>query len=152
MAVRDMFRITRRTFFNPVGWIDFNTLSTQNRTIWTVLRGLFTTPRPVREETFEQAMERLKISESDVKQIAKTYRWYAITFSFLGLVVLIYAFYLLFHNATIAGFLLGLAAAALFFSQAFKFDFWSFQMRKRKLGLTYAQWKKNLIGKKGSVA
>lgn len=150
MAIRDIFKLTRKTFFNPVAWIDYNALKEYNRTIFDVLRNLFTTPQPARQETFAAAMQRMKLTDKDVKSLIKTYLLYCYIFFGLGLVLFLYAFYLLFAYGTLTGWLLGIAASALFFSQSFRYHFWSMQMQKKKLGLTFAEWKSSLLGKKGS--
>lgn len=149
MALRDLFKISRKTFFNPRAWFDYDTFRLQNETIKDVLQPTFSIPKPVREETFAQAMKRLNLTESDVKIMIRDYRRYAMLFLVLGIGVILYSFYLLFRYATFVGLLLGLASAALFFAQAFKYDFWSLQMRKRKLGLTFDDWKQSVLGKKG---
>jgi hypothetical protein len=65
---------------------------------------------------------------------------------------LFYSFFLLFHHTAFLGWFLGMATSALFFAQAFKYDFWSLQMRRRKLGLTFQDWKKSILGIKGASA
>lgn len=148
MAIRDIFKVSRKTFFNPAAWLDFNAVRAHTILVWTTLANLFTPPRPLREETFEQAMTRLHLTEPDVKSIAQTYRQYAIFFFIIGLLGFCYAFYLLFRYWTFIGFLIGLCMTALFITQAFKYDFWSLQMRKRKLGLTFEDWQKSILGSK----
>jgi intracellular multiplication protein IcmV len=148
MAIRDIFKLNRKTFFDPLGWIDHDGLKSYTRTIWDILATTFSTPRPVREESFEAAMKRLNLTAKDVKSGANLYRLTAIIFLILAIITFIYSFYLLFHRHTFPGWLLGMATTALFLSQAFKFDFWAFQMRERKLGLTYAQWSNSILGNK----
>lgn len=148
MAIRDIFKVTRKTFVNPSAWIDYESLRFQNRTIYDALKNIFTTQQPMREESFEQAMKRLGMTEEDVQYGATNYRLFAMVFLIIGLLIMFYSFYLLFQHAAFLGWLLGLSAAALFFAQAFKYDFWSLQMRRRKLGLTFTDWKKAILGDK----
>lgn len=147
MAIRDLFKLSRKTFINPGGWLDFQGLKEQNATIFSVLKSLFVTAPPAREETYEQARERLGLTEEDTQASASLYRTYALFFGLIGLVVFLYSFYLLFTKV-LMGFLLGLCVAGLFFAFAFKYDFWSFQIRQRKLGATFKDWKENLLGGK----
>jgi intracellular multiplication protein IcmV len=149
MAIRDIFKLSRKTFFNPSKWVDFDGLRSQTRTMWGILANLFAPSRSVREETFAQAQARLKLKEEDIVATTRSYQRYALIFSGLGLFAFVYAFYLLFRYFTITGWLLGLAAAALFFTQAFRFDFWAFQMHERRLGITFKEWKDRVLGKKG---
>jgi intracellular multiplication protein IcmV len=148
MAVRDAFKISRKTFFNPTAWFGVDTLKTQHNVIWRILKGLFTAPKPEREETFEEAMVRLNLTEEDIKSALVSYRYYTLIFAVLGFVMFAYSFYLLFRYGTFLGWLLGLAVTVLFFSQAFKYDFWVFQIKRRKLGATFAEWKRNFLGEK----
>lgn len=152
MAVRDIFKVRLRTFLNPSGWIDLDSLIASNRTLWDVLRGLFTRPTVVKEETFEQAMQRFGLTETDIKERIVTYRRFAILFLVLGCVLFAYSFYLLFYHATFLGWMLGIAVSALFFAQAFRYDFWSFQLKRRQLGVTFDEWKRSILGNKGPSA
>lgn len=149
MAIRDFFKLTRKTFLNPTGWLDYGTLVERNKTIWSSLKGLFIIPESTRKETFEEAMVRLNLTEEDVKSTEANYRVFALIFFILGLLVFFYSFYLVFAHGTLTGFLLGVSASGVFFSQAFKYDFWSFQMRRRKLGATFEEWKNSLLSDKG---
>ncbi|OGT37349.1 MAG: hypothetical protein A3F12_06215 [Gammaproteobacteria bacterium RIFCSPHIGHO2_12_FULL_38_14] len=146
MAIRDIFKFSRKTFLYPSGWIDLEFLKDQNKTIWSILRSLVTAPTPVYEETFEQAMARLGLKEEDIQHSALRFRLYAIFFLVLSLASLIYSIYLLIHYVTLLGFLLGLGVTGLFLAQAFKYDFWAFQIRRRKLGATVQEWKRSILG------
>lgn len=148
MAIRDIVKISRKTFFNPSAWIDLSSLKLMNRTIVDVVKNLFQVEQPERTETFEQAMERLKLTEDQVQFGATNFRIYALIFLLLGLLVFFYTFYILFKYKAFYSWLLGMATAALFFSQAFKYDFWSLQMRQRKLGITGKEWLDFVLGVK----
>lgn len=146
MAIRDIFRVSRKTFFNPSQWLDWDAIKEQNRTVIDIIRSLFTPPRPLQEESFEQAMGRLGLTEEDVSHIATNYHSYALIFVLLSLVVFIYSLYLLFRYAAILDMLIGIGVIGLFLSQAFKYDFWALQMRRRQLGLTFKDWKNTVLG------
>ena len=121
------------------------TLSMHHRTLWSALKGVFTPARPARTETFEAAMQRLQLTEDDLAPCVKRYRQMALVFFVLGLLMLFYAFFILFTGHFI-GWGLGMAAAALFFAHSFKYDFWSLQIKRRQLGLTFSDWKANILG------
>lgn len=148
MAIRDMFKISRKTFLNPTGWIDYDNLKFRTQTMWDVLKGLFTIETADRVETFEQSMQRQGLSEAAVEQLKKTYQLYTVIFFICGLLLFFYSFYLLFGPHTLAGFLIGVAGSGVFFSQAFRFDFWVMQMTQRKLGMTFDDWKSRILGDK----
>ena len=148
MGIRDIVKITRKTFFNPSAWIDLSFLAFMQRTIVDVVKNLFQVETPDRTETFEQAMERLKLTEDQVQFGATNFRIYALIFLLLGILVFFYTFYILFKYKAYFAWLLGMATSALFFSQAFKYDFWSLQMRKRTLGITGREWLDYVLGVK----
>lgn len=135
--------------FLPSGWLygEYEDVKNQNKTIVGSIKGLLTKPVPQKEETFEQALVRLKLTRAQADSIASRYRWFALLFFLIGLCLFGYAFFLLFKYFSIAGWLLSLAATALSFSYAFSFDFWSFQIRSRKLGVTWKEWLENILGK-----
>lgn len=148
MALRDLFKVSRKTFFNPSAWVDYGAIKEQNRTIYSSIRNLFRPAQADREETFEQALTRLNLTENDIAETHKAYRRYAVLFFFITLLVFIYSFFLLFRYGAIFDFLIGLSVTALLAVQAFRYDFWALQIRKRTLGLTFQDWKKEILGEK----
>ena len=146
MPAPKLLKVSRKTFIDPTGWMDLESLKNQNKTIFQTIKNIFTTDRPVREETFTEAVERLQLTEEDLQHSYRTYRNYAILFSIIGLLVFLYAFYIVFRYYSFTGLLLGMAASALLLSQAFKYDFWAYQIKTRKLGATFNEWKQSFLG------
>lgn len=148
MAIRDIFKVSRKTFFNPVAWLGYDTVKEGTLTIWTVLKSLFTRTKPGRKETYEEALKRLNIKEEEASEIGTIYRLYAWIFAIFGGLIFYYSFYILFKRWVWTGWSLGVAAACLCFAQAFKYDFWSLQIRRKKLGLSFDDWLRSLVGGK----
>lgn len=150
--IKQVLKINRKTFFNPSAWFDWEAMRDLNVTIMDTIRTGFAIPKPdpnAPTETFAQSMKRQKLTEADIKSAYQTYKNFALGFLVLGTLDLLYTLYLLFFQFSILGFLLGAATTALFFGQAFRFDFWAFQIHKRKLGVTVEEWKQHILGKKG---
>jgi intracellular multiplication protein IcmV len=148
MAIRDLLKVSRKTFFDPRAWLGYDEVKDHTSTVWNNLKAQCVVSAPTREETFTDAMARLGLTEEDIQNSIKSYRLFALIFFIFGILAFAYAFYLLFQHYSITGWMLGLVVCALFMSQAFRFDFWSFQMKKRQLGLTFAEWKNHILGKK----
>ncbi len=140
MAVKDIFKVNFKTFFNPVGWLGYNQLRDSTRTIRDVLKSLLETPTSTRIETFDEAMKRMNIDEADLGEIVQRYLIFSLVFLLIGSLAIGASFYLLFGYKTFAGFLLAIAAGALLLSQAFRYHFWYFQIVNRKLGCTFDEW------------
>ncbi|MDR3478341.1 MAG: type IVB secretion system protein IcmV [Gammaproteobacteria bacterium] len=141
MALKDVFKVTRKTFFDPTGWIGYESVKQTTTSIWAILKSLFFPPEAVYQETFEQAMARQGLTEEDVEASEQRYLLFAYFFVVLGSIAFVMSFYFLFHHETLAGCVLAIATAALLFSQAFKYHFWYFQIKYRKLGCTFKEWR-----------
>ncbi len=144
MAVKDVVKVSRKTFFNPSGWLGYTALKTNSQFVWQTLRQLMTAPESTlpaeTTETFEEALQRYNLTPEAVKEIEKDYLFYAGLFLFLGIFSILVGLYFLFFERTIVGFLLSLAVTMLFGSQAFRYHFWYFQIKQRKLGCTLNEW------------
>ncbi len=146
MAIKDVFKISRKTFFNPAAWLGLNELSAYNRVIGSTLKTTFTKDEAHRTETFEQALKRLNVSEAEIQENAKRYKAYALFFLALSLLTFLVGFYYLFEFGTFSGWVLAMSVTLLFGAHAFRFDFWHFQIKHRKLGCTVQEWWRGQIG------
>jgi len=156
MAIRDAFKVSRKTFFNPRAWFNYDEFKAQNIVVWGVLRSIFVAP-PVAPETettdtFEEVMQRNGLTEADLAISLQNYRLFVWLFISLGLLAFIYAFFMLFAYHTLTGWILAMCVCGLLLAQAFKYDFWCLQLRRRRLNLTFADWKASILGGKGGAA
>lgn len=140
MALKDVFKVSRKTFFNPTAWFGYGEVKNVNRTIWDILKSLFTQSALTHPETFEEAKVRLKLTEEEIQQTGQNYLIFSLIFLAFGLFGFMFGCYVLYHHATFAGFMLGIAVTSLFLAQAFRYDFWYFQIKQRKLGCTFDEW------------
>lgn len=147
MAIRDLFKVSRKTFFDPAGWLNYSGLKSMNQSLFALLGAVFTKETPVREETFEEALARMQLTSEEAEVRGQQYRFYAWIFLVCGASVFLYAFYLITFHHTIAGFILALASSLLFCAQAFRFNFWSFQIRSRRLGVSLKEWRQHFFAK-----
>ncbi len=147
MAIEDIFKISRKTFFNPSAWLGTKELSAYTRIIGSNLKTTFTTPKPEHIETFEQALQRLNVTETALQQNADRYKLFALLFLVFSVCAFLVGFYYLFRYGTLAGWVLAMTVALLFAVNALRFDFWRFQIRRRQLGCTFREWWVDKLGK-----
>jgi intracellular multiplication protein IcmV len=140
MALKDIVKVSRKTFFNPSSWFGVGQVKSSTFFIWDVVKGIFYPPVAQQKETFEEAKKRLHLSDAEIDQNGQDYLLYALVFLLLGAFTFIFTCYLLFKHSSFSGFLLGLAVTGLFLSQAFKYHFLFFQIKHRKLGCTFDEW------------
>ena len=140
MPVKDIFKVSRKTFFNPTAWFG-DALAVNSKVTWDTTKDLFIPQEATRTETFAEAMQRLNLTEADLEERSHRFLLYAYLFLLCACLSVVYGFYLLFAVASYAGFVLSLAVTALFLAQAFRFHFWFFQIKFRKLGCTFKEWR-----------
>lgn len=80
MAIRDVLKVNRKTFFNPRAWLGYDNLKLQTSQIYDLLRGLFARPVPEREETYQEALTRLGITNKEAQETGETYLIYSWVF------------------------------------------------------------------------
>lgn len=148
MKFPNILKISRKSIFNPRAWFGVDELKAQHQFVKENIRTMFKADKPTREETFEEAVQRLGLSDDQIKQKIKASYRNVIIFCLGGFIVFFYAFYLLFRFKYILPWLMGLSASGIFFAYAFKFHFWICQMRERKLGMTAKEWLNSLLGVK----
>ncbi len=143
MAIKEALKVSRKTFFDPRGWFNYDALKEQTSTVWSISKGVLN-PKPAQpevKETFDGAMQRLHVKEEDLKDIGFTYLFFAGLFVVFGLSLLGFGIYLLISKYY-AGSILAIAFTAFLLSQAFKYHFWYFQVKNRKLGCTFEEWRR----------
>lgn len=135
-----LFRMFYKTFFDLPSWIGVHQARYTNITLFQYLKAIFKTKRSPRQETFEQAMERLQLTEQNLRERVESNNKNKWIFIILGVALALYSIYLIF-SAHIGGFFLGVAVVILAFVRAYQFSFWNFQIKHKKLGCTYKEWR-----------
>jgi intracellular multiplication protein IcmV len=147
MAVKDVLKVSRKTFFNPKGWLGYDTLKESTQGFLGIMRGVFKQKPPLaadQAETFNEAVARLNLTEKNIEDLKFTYFSYALLFFLMAIGILVYSGWLLMH-LYIYSFLIGLAIVVFLLGQTFRFHFLYFQIKHRKLGCTFEEWKKGKI-------
>ncbi|HSW69045.1 MAG TPA: type IVB secretion system protein IcmV [Gammaproteobacteria bacterium] len=140
MPLKDVVKVSRKTFFNPRGWLGYDMLKTQFKTSWEVIKNLYSPPQAGTPETFENASSRFKLTDTQLAAISKNFRMYTIIFVSCAVLTFLFSFYLLFTHGTFAGFVIGISTTAVFLAYAFRYSFWRFEITHRKLGCTFKEW------------
>ena len=141
MAIRDVFKVSWRTYFNPTGWIGLNRIIADTSMLWRTIRGVFTITKPNTETvTFEDAVAKQNLTEEDLQMTAKSFLRNTTIFVICGALSFTGSFYMLIQYGTFFGWLLANLVTTLFLLQALRFHVWYFQIKNRKLGCTFKEW------------
>ena len=135
-----------KSMFNISTWMGTQQLKNQTKALNDVAQSLITPASPKYNESFDQALVRLKLTEDDLAHRTHEFKRLIAVFSFITFCLLLYFLYLLVEHAW-------LASAGCFgimlvmIGQIFRYHFWLYQIRERKLGCTFREWLHSLGGK-----
>lgn len=137
-----LFRIASnlgKRLLNIPKWSSYAQFRFMSRGMLNYGRSFFVPKQPMLHETFDEAIRRLSLTEQDLQRRFKE----LIRLTLLWLVLFIfdigYALYLAWHGAWL-GFFPSIAMALILLSQAFRYQFWAFQIKQRKLGCNLREW------------
>lgn len=124
---------------NVKAWIGWDIIKSTSRYVYHLGQGLFVPQKAAHTETFKEALARLNISETDLQLRQKEFMRLFLIYGAMGVVIILYSFYL-FYTMSFMGGLLAVAVASLAFAMAFRFHFWIFQIKHKKLGCSVREW------------
>ena len=133
------------SFFDIKGWLSLNFLKKNTADLKGQAEELLFTGEPATgEEGFEDVVKRFKLTQAELLKRQKEF-WYLSCFVLcLALAMLGYAFYLLW-GFSLQGFVVACSVSSFLCVLAFRYHFWSYQYRRRKLGCTFSEWKRDFF-------
>lgn len=140
MAIKEILKVNRKTFFNPRAWLSYDTVKEQTLLVWTLVKQIFVTPTAENPETFEEAQARLGLTDEEIATTGQTYLAFALFYALVTVAIFAVAIYFIVDHS-FAGFILAVAITVFMGGQAFQNHFLYFQIKHRKLGCTYEEWR-----------
>ena len=132
-------RTTLKNLFNVKRWIAVDQIYTFGKMVRRSSKGLFDVPEAKHHETFDEAVQRLNLTEEDIARKTKQFFFMACVYAFFAGCALLYAVYLL-ASGYFSSMLLSLVLTMFIGSNALREHFWYMQMQKRKLGCNLQDW------------
>lgn len=134
-----LWRNTFRSAVDVPQWMGYDWLIYPFASIATQAKRFFIPQHSTQAESFEAAIARLKLTETDLLVKQKNLMTLAVVFFIMAMGSLLNALYLFWKTAFFGGgFSVVLALCCLAF--AFRYHFWAFQIRNRKLGCSVEDW------------
>lgn len=124
---------------NVKAWIGWDIIKSSSRYVYNLGKGLFVPQKAEYTETFQEALTRLNLSAEDMKLRQKEFMRLFLVYGAIGVAIVIYSLYL-FYMMDFMGGLLAIVVASLAFALAFRFHFWIFQIKHKKLGCSVHEW------------
>lgn len=92
------------------------------------------------QETFEQAMARLQLTEQDIADRKKEFLRLFIISLAITIGLFSYTMFITITYKNLYSFILGAGVTILGLAKTFRYHFWLTQVTKKKLGLTFKDW------------
>lgn len=143
------------SLINVPKWFDWERVKTFTLFVGDVFKRLFvpqsnatpTDTSPV-ADSFAAAQEKLHLTDAELLLRQNALFRLSMLMLCIATGILIYSGYHFFHGAIKAG-LISLVVMTIALALAFRYHFWYFQIKSRKLGCTVQQWfKSGLLGEK----
>jgi len=128
-----------KPFVDVPRWMGYQHLATTSRSVFSLVKKYFTPNQSQHSESFEEALQRLNLTQADLLQRVQQFRRLMWIWFFLFILTISYSVYLLSENS-LRGFFPGIGIATITLTQIFRYHFWIFQIEQRRLGCTFRDW------------
>ena len=132
--------------FNFGRWMGVADLKHNAKSLKTLVQRMTSIQEPEHEETYHEALERLGLSDADVKKRQQQFFVMACVYGILALCVVAYGCHLLWHDHLLSA-LMCLPILSVLLSFAFREHFWFTQLKHKRLGFTFREWLLTTIGR-----
>jgi intracellular multiplication protein IcmV len=120
-------------------WIDYQQLVKSNRSLFGFIKKIFIPNKAQTQESFEEALKRLKLTPADLIQRNKEFTRLLWIWIVIFSVSFSYSIYLL-YNHSLRGFFPSLGIDLLILTQIFRYHFWLFKIKQRRLDCSFRDW------------
>jgi intracellular multiplication protein IcmV len=138
-----------KPFVDVPKWIGYRQLVKSNCSLTALFKKFFIPEKAHTQESFAVALQRLNLKESDLIQRRREFTRLMWIWIFLFFVTIAYSVYL-FMGHSLRGFFPSLAISFIILTQIFRYHFWIFQIKQRRLGCNFRDWLSSyfMLGKK----
>jgi len=127
--------------FNYKAWIDWDRSKSISLYFFNSIKKLLI-PQKINKEnikSFDEVMAEMKVTEESVAKNKKNLQLMYRVMLFLAFIFYAYAMYQVLYGGTL-GVLISLSVMLVCLALAFRYNFWYFQISKRKLGCSLKYW------------
>ena len=137
-----------RSIFNVRSWSDWDRMKSFTSYLGNGFKKFFVPQEPVARESFEEARKRLNLSDTDLVARQRGLLRLSLIMAVFAVLLLFYGIYQ--HiNVHFLSASLSLVVMLIALVLAFRYHFWYFQIKERKLGCSVREWfKQGLMGEK----
>ena len=137
-----------KPMINAKAWLAYDEVKRGFNTVGDTVNELLTVAEPEHEESFDEAKQRLDLSDGKLKEQGQAFKRMSMIFLIFAGILLVIAFVFL-ATQGIYGFLICLLLSLIGLANAFRYHFWYFQVKQKKLGCTVNEWLLATFSKRG---
>lgn len=126
--------------FKVSKWIGLDQIKSSSNTILNMGQNVFTPEHANYSETFEEALQRLNITAAQLEERRREFTRLMIIYLIIAMGIFGYSVYIVYRYKNIMGFIMGFAVTIYALTHVFKYHFWIFQIKHRKLGCSLRDW------------
>lgn len=126
--------------FKVTKWAGLDQIKDSTKSVANLGRNLFIAEQANYTETFEQAMQRLNITEEQLNARRKEFTRLMFIYLLISLAIFAYSIYVVAVYKNFMGFMMGFAITIYALTHVFKYHFWIYQIKHKKLGCTLREW------------
>lgn len=126
--------------FKVTKWAGLDQIKDSSKSVVNLGRHLFTAEQANYVETFEEAMQRLNITEAELNARRKEFTRLLFIYLIVALSIFSYSIYVVAVHKNFMGFMMGFAITIYALTYVFKYHFWIYQIKHKKLGCTLREW------------
>lgn len=126
--------------FKVTSWMGLDHVKSMTKGIFGMSKEIFTPDQANVVETFDEAMARLHITQEQLEQRKREFVTLLIIFLLISAGVFSYGLFIMLVYKNILGFIMCIAITLFALSHAFKYHFWIYQIKHKKLGCTLREW------------
>jgi intracellular multiplication protein IcmV len=127
-------------------WIGYKNIKSSFSHTRYSIKSLFTIEKKKRTESFDEAIQRLQLTEDTLQQRRREFFYLSLSFSLITSTLFAYFLYSLLNQYYIAA-LISFLFSIFMGLQGFRFVFWHYQIRTRRLGCSFKECLSNLFTK-----
>ncbi|QMT58960.1 type IVB secretion system protein IcmV [Legionella sp. PC997] len=137
-----------RRIINVRRWFDWDRMKAFTLYLVNGFKRLFVPQKKVQGESFDDAVKHLNLTDESILSKQKSLFRLSIIMVFAALLIMGYAVFQLFYGS-LKAFLVSIVVTLIALVLAFRYHFWYYQIKNRKLGCTFNEWyRKGLLGGK----
>lgn len=134
-----------KPFVNVSAWVGFHTLVNTTNDLVVKAKFYLLPQKADEQESFEEAKQRFNLDDAQLTEKAHDFLRIAIVCAMIAAFIFFYAVYLLF-TGSFGSFILACVVSCLALATAFRYHFWFFQIKSKKLGCTFQEWLDGTMG------